>query len=68
VVEKVLHDDYSGPLLTTAIDLYMLAICESGARERTESEYRALLVETGFREVQVMRLETTRDVIMARKP
>jgi O-methyltransferase/methyltransferase family protein len=68
VVEKVLHDDYSGSLLTTAIDLYMLAIYESGARERTEPEYRALLVETGFREVQVMRLQTTRDVIVARKP
>jgi hypothetical protein len=67
-VEKVLKDDSSAPLLTTAIDLYMLAICESGARERTEPEYRTLVAETGFREVQVMRLETTRDVIVARKP
>jgi 3-hydroxy-5-methyl-1-naphthoate 3-O-methyltransferase len=68
VVEKVLNEDYSAPLLTTAIDLYMLAICKSGARERTEPEYRALLAETGFRQVQVMRLERMRDVTVARKP
>jgi len=46
----------------------MLAICEPGARERTELEYRTLLLETGFHEVQVRRLETTRDVIVAKKP
>jgi hypothetical protein len=68
VVEKVLHDDYSAPMLTTAADLYMLAICEPGARERTELEYRTLLLETGFHEIQVIRLETTRDVIVAKKP
>jgi O-methyltransferase domain/Dimerisation domain len=68
VIEKVLNADYSAPLLTTAIDLYMLAICEPGARERTELEYRTLLGEIGFCEVQLMRLETTRDLIMAKKP
>lgn len=68
VVEKVLNDDYSAPMLTTAIDLYMLAICEPGARERTEPEYRTLLEEAGFCAVQVMRLETMRDVIVAKKP
>jgi hypothetical protein len=68
VIEKVLQDDYSAPMLTAAIDLYVLAICEPGARERTESEYRALLAETGFRQVQVRRLETMRDLIVAKKP
>jgi len=68
VIEKVLNADYSAPMLTTAIDLYMLAICEPGARERTELEYRTLLLETGFHEVQVIRLDTTRDVIVAKKP
>lgn len=68
VIEKVLNEDYSAPMLTTAIDLYMLAICEPGARERTELESQALLMETGFCEVQVIRLETTRDVIVAKKP
>ena len=68
MVEKVLHDDYSGPMFTTAADLYMLAICEPGARERTALEYRTLLLETGFHEAQVIRLETTRDVIVAKKP
>jgi hypothetical protein len=46
-IEKVLHDDYSAPMFTAAADLYMLAICEPGARERTEPEYRRLLLETG---------------------
>jgi O-methyltransferase domain len=68
VVEKVLNDDYSASPLTTAIDLYMLVICEPGARVRTEAEYRTLLEETGFCDVQVMRLEATRDVIVAKKP
>jgi acetylserotonin N-methyltransferase len=68
VVEKVLHDDYAAPMFTTAADLYMLAICEPGARERTEPEYRTLLADTGFCEIQVMRLETTRDLIVAKKP
>jgi acetylserotonin N-methyltransferase len=68
VIEKVLNADYSAPRLTTALDLYMLAICESGARERTELEYRTLLGESGFREVQVMKLETTRDLIVVKKP
>ncbi len=68
VVEKVLWDDYSAPMFTIAVDLYMLAICESGARERTEPEYRALLAEAGFGDIQITRLETTRDLIIARKP
>lgn len=66
--EKVLGEDYSGTRTITACDLYMLAVCESGARERTEAEYRALLTEAGFVDVQVMRLETLRDVIVAKKP
>lgn len=68
VVERVLDEDHSAPRLTAALDLYMLAMCEPGARERTESEYRGLLADVGFRDVQVMRLETTRDLIVARKP
>ena len=68
VIEKVLNADYSAPLLTIAIDMYMLAICEPGAWERTELEHQALLLETGFHEVQVIRLETRRDVIVAKKP
>jgi hypothetical protein len=54
--------------LTTAIDLYMLVICELWAREPPEPEYRALLAETGFHKVQVMRLEATQDIMVARKP
>jgi hypothetical protein len=68
VVEKVLDEDYSAPMFTTAVDLCMLVICEPGARERTEQEYRKLLVNAGFGDVQVMRMETLRDLIVARKP
>ena len=31
-------------------------------------EYQTLLAETGSREVQVVRLETMRDLIIAKKP
>lgn len=41
--------------------------CEPGARERNEAEYRALLEEAGFRQVEVMRLEAPRDLVIARK-
>jgi hypothetical protein len=48
VIEKVLNAGYSAPLLTTANDLYTLAICEPGAPEITEMEYRTPLEEIGF--------------------
>jgi hypothetical protein len=67
VIEKVLADDHSAPMFTTAVDLCMLVICEPGARERTEPEYRKLLVDAGFADVEVIRMETLRDLIVARK-
>jgi hypothetical protein len=45
----------------------MLVANESGARERSEAEYRSLLDEAGFDVVNVIRLEAPRDLMMARK-
>jgi len=50
------------------MSLHMLVVCEPGARERSEREYRSLLAETGFLDVEVIRLEAPRDFIVARKP
>jgi hypothetical protein len=68
VSEKVLNNDFSGTRYALMLDLTMLVACESGARERSEPEYRSLLEEAGFREMEVTRLEAPRDLIVARKP
>jgi hypothetical protein len=49
------------------MSLHLLVVCEPGARERSEREYRSLLAETGFRDVEVIRLAAPRDLIVARK-
>jgi len=67
VVEKVLNQDYSSSTFTLMKDLTMLIGCESGARERTEAEYRGLLHETGFRLDQLIRFDAPRDLVVARK-
>jgi hypothetical protein len=67
ISECVLNDDYSGSLFGVLMSLHMLVVCEPGARERSEREYRSLLAETGFRDVEVIRLEAPRDLIVARK-
>jgi ubiquinone/menaquinone biosynthesis C-methylase UbiE len=68
VSESVLNDDFSGTTHALMKDLTMLVACESGARERSKAEYRSLLEEAGFRDVEVIRLEAPRDLIVARKP
>jgi hypothetical protein len=45
----------------------MIVACESGARERTEAEYEALLEAAGFDLARVIRLDAPRDLIVARK-
>ena len=68
VVEKVLDENFSSTTATLMKDLTMLIGCESGARERTEAEYRGLLESAGFRMEQVVRLNAPRDLIVAKKP
>ena len=55
VSESVLFPDYSRPHLTALKDLVMLIANESGARERTEAEYHALLDAAGFTIQKVLR-------------
>jgi hypothetical protein len=68
VGESVLNDDYSGSDFGVFLSLHMAVVCEPGARERTEGEYRSLLEETGFRRTEVIRFGAPRDLIVAHKP
>jgi SAM-dependent methyltransferase len=67
VVDKVLHDDFSGPRVGLMLDLHMLVVSEGGGRERSEAEYRSLLEGAGFCQVEVTWLDAPRDLIVARK-
>lgn len=67
VSEKALNDDFSGTKWALMLDLSMLVVCESGARERSGAEYRSLLEEAGFRDVEILRMDAPRDLIVARK-
>jgi hypothetical protein len=67
VSEKALNNDFSGDRYALLSDLQMLLCCEPGAKERSEAEYRALLEEAGFKEIEFIRLDAPRDMIVARK-
>ncbi len=63
------ENDFSGKTVYSELySLFMLLLCESGARERSESEHRALLDEVGFRNVELIRSDGPHDLIVARKP
>jgi hypothetical protein len=68
ISESVLRNDFSGTPFAVLMSLHMLVVCEPGARERTDAEYRALLEGAGFRSVEVIRLQGPRDLVIARKP
>jgi hypothetical protein len=67
ISESVLRDDFSSSNITHVKDLLMLVANESGARERSESEYRDLLSSAGFEVVNLMRLDAPRDLLVTRK-
>ena len=46
----------------------MTVCCERGAGEHSATEYRALLAEAGFAQIEVRRFGGLRDLIAARKP
>jgi hypothetical protein len=48
ISESVLAPDYSASRWALMKDIAMLVACESGARERTEAEYRGLIDAHGF--------------------
>ncbi len=65
IAEKLLEEDKSGPVTAHMQSLNML-ICTEG-RERTLGEYRTLLEEAGFVEVQGRRTGAPVDAVLARK-
>lgn len=66
VAERILHEDKTGPVSSQLQSLNML-VCTEG-KERTLSEYRKLLEETGFRDVQGRVTGRPLDAILAVKP
>ena len=67
ISESVLAPDYSASGFALMKDIAMLVVCESGARERTEAEYRGLIDAHGFEFSQTLHLDAPRDLIVARK-
>jgi hypothetical protein len=66
VLEKVLHDDRTGPVSAALMNLNMLVATEG--QERTLAEYAALLAAAGFANPQLIVLEGSRDIVSAQKP
>ncbi len=48
ISESVLNNDHSGTQFGVLMSLHMLVVCESGARERNEAEYRHFWKKQGF--------------------
>ena len=67
ISESVLNNDSSGKAFALFMSLHMLLANEPGAGERSEAEYRSLLAAAGFRDVELIRLDAPRDLIVARK-
>jgi acetylserotonin O-methyltransferase len=65
IAETLVNEDQAGPVAALMQDLNML-VCTDG-RERTESEYRALLKGAGFGSVEFRRTGTLLDAILAIK-
>jgi acetylserotonin O-methyltransferase len=66
LAEKLLDDDKAGPPWATMQSLNML-VCVEG-KERTLSEYEAILKRVGFRDVQGCRTSSPLDAVLALKP
>ncbi|XP_073422041.1 acetylserotonin O-methyltransferase-like [Dendrobates tinctorius] len=65
LVEVLLNEDRSGPVIPQLYSLNMLVQTEG--RERTPSEYTKLLTDSGFRDVQVKATGKLYDAILGRK-
>ena len=65
IAEKLLDSDKRGPVPAHMQSLNML-LCTEG-RERTREEYRALLEDAGFTEVEAKETGTPLDAILGRK-
>ena len=65
IAEKLLDEDKSGPTSAQMQSLNML-VCAEG-RERTLEEYRLLLRDAGFSEVDGCRTGSVLDAVLATK-
>lgn len=65
IAEMLLDEDRCGPLSASMQSLNML-VCTEG-RERTESEYRALLGAAGFGDIEARRTGAPLDALLARR-
>lgn len=65
IAEMLLDEDRCGPVSASMQSLNML-VCTEG-RERTESEYRALLESAGFENVEARRTGAPLDALLARR-
>lgn len=65
IAEKLLFEDRSGPISAQLQSLSMLLVTEG--KERSLSEYSALLAEAGFVEIEGRRTGQYLDAILARK-
>jgi acetylserotonin N-methyltransferase len=65
VAERLLDDDRCGPVQTHISSLNMLVAARG--RERTAAEYRDLLLDSGFAQVDVQRTGVLLDAILATK-
>ncbi|XP_040279667.1 acetylserotonin O-methyltransferase-like isoform X2 [Bufo bufo] len=65
IVEFLLNEDKSGPVISQMYSLQMLLQTEG--RERTPSEYTKLLTKTGFRDIKVKAAGKMYEAILGRK-
>lgn len=65
IAERLLNDDKTGPLKGQLQSLNML-VCTEG-KERNAAEYRALLLEAGFKDVQARETGSVVDAVLAIK-
>lgn len=65
IAEKLVDEDRCGPLSALMQSLNML-VCTEG-RERSESEYRAMLEAAGFAHIEARRTGAPLDAVLARK-
>jgi acetylserotonin N-methyltransferase len=66
LAEKLLHEDKAGPISAQLQSLNML-LCTEG-KERTLGEYRRLLEDAGFQNVQGRITGSPLDAVLATKP
>ncbi|XP_044147044.1 acetylserotonin O-methyltransferase-like [Bufo gargarizans] len=65
IVELLLNEDKSGPVISQVFSLQMLVQAEG--KERTPSEYTKLLTDSGFRDIKVKATGKMYDAILGRK-